>query len=491
MKKIAFNKGMKFPLMLIMFFFWLMLIPAVLQAGSPKYVFLFIGDGMGFPQKMAAAQYVEEKLLMDTFPYQGVTTTSAANRFITGSAAAATAISCGKKTTIGRIAMDAGMKSLKTIAEMARERGMKVGIVSSVSIDHATPAAFYAHVPDRSQYYDIDIALAKSGFDYFAGGGLKDPGNKKGKATHFEGDAMELIRKNGYKTVSSKSEFEKLSPKDGKVIAINSWLQDSAALPYDMDRRKEDISLAEFTEKGIALLNNDNGFFMMVEGGKIDWACHANDAAAAINDTLAFDSAVEKAYAFYKNHPDETVIVVTGDHECGGMSLGFAGTKYESYFESLKHQKMSFTKFDQTVVKKFKARTDTPSFDEIKPHITGSFGLMFTGDTKNNLLLKPHETAQLKAAYSKTMNGKTGKSKDAGAYLLYGEYEPLTVTITHILNQKAGIGWTSYKHTGAPIATSAIGKGAEIFQGAYENTDIALKLMEIMGMGSAPVYVMN
>ena len=505
MRKRPFYAKRSLRVLLSVFLCVLFLVPAWGSAGTgtPKYVFLFIGDGMGFPQKIAAAQYINGKMLMDTFPSQGVTMTSASNRFITGSAAAATAIACGKKTTIGRIAMDAEMKPLKTVAELAKARGMKVGIVTSVSIDHATPAAFYAHVAQRSQYYDIDVALAESGLDYFAGGGLKDPANKKGNAAAFKGNALELIRKNGYKVVETRQAFDALTPADGKVLAINGWLQDDKAMPYDMDRTKEDISLAEFTQKGIALLENPNGFFMMVEAGKIDWACHANDAAAAVKDTLALDKAVEKAYAFYKAHPRETLIVVTGDHECGGMSLGFAGTKYETYFDVLKHQTMSYKNFDLTVMKALrKGEGSAPCFDDVKVDITRAFGLVFparnpnTGEksaaaSDNPLLLAPHEVARLEAAFARTMAGEKEKSSDPEAYLLYGGYNPLTVTITHILNQKAGIAWTSYKHTGVPISTSAIGVGADAYMGAYENTGIALKLMGVMGMKPAPTYAVN
>lgn len=490
MKETSFYLKIKYHTLLIQLLCALLLVPSWATARAPRNIFLFIGDGMGISQKTAATQYIDKKLTMDTFPYQGVTTTSALNRFITGSAAAATAIACGKKTTIGRLSMDAEMKSLMTIAEMAQKQGMKVGIVSSVSIDHATPAAFYAHVPNRSQYYDIDLALARSGFDYFAGGGLKDPGNKKGSSSQFKGDAMEMIRNSGYKIVKSRKEFNALSPEDGKILAINGWLQDSAALPYDMDRTEEDISLAEFTAKGIDLLKNDKGFFMMVEGGKIDWACHANDAVAAIRDILAFDRAVATAYEFYKKYPEDTLIVVTADHECGGMSIGFAGTQYETCFDILKYQKISFKQFDQTTIKSLKDSSSS-SFDLVKSEITENFGLKFSGDTDNMLFLKPHEVARLESAFINTMKGDTRKSKDPEIYLLYGGCEPLTVSITHILNQKAGIAWGSYSHTGVPVATSAVGVGAEAYEGAYDNTDIPLRLMNIMGMEAVPNYMMN
>ncbi|WP_029895730.1 alkaline phosphatase [Desulfohalovibrio reitneri] len=445
----------------------------------PKYVFLFIGDGMASPQRMAATAYTGEELRMDRFPAQGMTTTQAANRFITGSAASATSLASGIKTNINMIGMDPSERRVKTLAEMAKERGMKVGIVSSVSIDHATPAAFYAKVPHRSQYHYVDMQLAGSGFDYFGGGGLKDPTGKR-KGVEPKGDALALARKNGFKVVDNKKDFMALKPGQ-RAIAYNSWLQDSGALPYAMDMRPEDITLPEFTKKGIELLDNDKGFFMMVEGGKIDWACHANDAGAAVSNTIAFDDAVGEAMAFAEKHPGETLIVVTGDHECGGLTLGFAGTKYETDFKVLGGQKVSFTKFDQEVLGPFKK--EGGGFEDIKPLITENFGLKFQGDSKADVMvLTDYERAQLIESFHRSMRGQEEHSADPSTYLLYGGYEPLTVTVTHILNNKAGLGWTSYKHTGVPVPISAMGVGADIFNGYYDNTDAAKKLMAVMGI---------
>jgi alkaline phosphatase len=451
-------------------------------AGQAKYVFMFIGDGMGIPQRTAAAQYAEKELLMDTFPAQGVTSTFAADRFITGSAASATALASGQKTNINMLGMTPDMQSVKTMAELAKEKGMKVGIVSSVSIDHATPAAFYSHVKHRSQYYDVDVALAESGFDYFGGGGLKDPVNKKGNSENFKGDARELIKKAGYKYVTDKQKFLALTPKDGKVLAVNEWLQDGGALPYVMDMTEKDITLPEFTAKGIELLDNPKGFFMMVEGGKIDWACHANDATAALENTLAFDKAIAEAVAFYKKHPEETLIVVTGDHECGGLTLGFAGTKYASNFEILGNQNISFQKFTDEILKGLK-ETGKADLTTIKPLITKHFGLKFEGDAKADpMVLDAHEVAQIKEALGKSLIGDQEGSKNPETYILYGGYDPLAVSLTHILNQKAGLGWTSYKHTGVPVTTSAIGVGSAAFNGSYDNTDVAMKVFKIMGL---------
>lgn len=454
--------------------------------GTAKYVFFFIGDGMGLPQKTAAAAYMGSTLLMDKFPAQGITTTHANDRFITGSAASATALATGIKTNINYIGVDPNYRPVKTLAEMAKEQGKKVGIISSVSIDHATPASFYAHVKTRKMYHEIDVALAKSGFDFFGGGGLKDPSGKKSKSP--QGDALRIAKKNGYKIVSNKEDFMQLSKRDGKVIAWNEWLQDSQAMPYAIDMTERDITLPEFTEKAIELLDNRNGFFLMVEGGKIDWAAHANDAKSTITNNVAFDQSLRKAYNFYKKHPNETLIVVTGDHECGGLTLGFAGTKYSSNFDVLEHQKVSYQKFAAEIIPAFKKKNSGFQFDRLKPVITESFGLKFSGNPEKDLMVvSDYELGQIKEAARKTLTGKVDKNtKD---YLMYGGYDPLTVTLTHILNQKAGLAWTSYKHTGVPVGTSAIGVGAEKFNGFYDNTDVAFKIMEIMGVKAA-VYTM-
>ncbi len=468
-----------------------LLLPSIVTAegktafyhGAPaKYVFFFIGDGMGFPQKSAASQFQGKTLLMDQFPAQGVTTTYAADRFITGSAAAATALAAGQKTNIGMLGMTPEQMAVNSMAELAKEQGKKVGIVTSVSIDHATPAAFYAHVPKRSMYHEIDHALVSSGFDFFGGGGLKDPDGKRMLKKNPDakplGDALTKARENGYTIVTDKESFTALTPADGKIIAWNAWLQDSGALPYAIDMTEKDITLPEFTAKAIEMLDNDKGFFLMVEGGKIDWACHANDGRSAVSNTIAFDQAIAQAVAFAEKHPGETIIVVTGDHECGGMTLGFAGTQYETYYNILNNQKLSFQAFDDEVFKNF-----TGDFEALKPIITEKFGLKFEGDPAQDIMvLAPFQIAQLQTAFERAKAGETEKPANEETLLLYGEYNPLSITLTHILNQKAGLGWTSYSHTGVPVATMAKGVGEEIFNGYYDNTDLALKLFSIMGV---------
>ena len=480
--------------------------------GKPaKYVFFFIGDGLAMPQRASAEVYLQAvhkpgeagmtKLTMSQFPAQGMTSTYSLNAIITDSAASGTALACGYKTESGVISMDpAGKIKYKTMGRMAKDKGMKVGIVSSVSIDHATPATFYANEPTRKNYYNIAKQMCESDFDYFAGGGIKRPDGKK----HDQPNLYDVARKNGFKTAFVRDQFKDLKPGQ-KVMAFNAYLDVDAALPYEMDRSESDASLAEFTELGIRLLDNPNGFFMMVEGGKIDWACHANDAGAAIHDTLAFDRAIASAMKFYEKHPSETLIVVTGDHECGGMTIGFAGTKYASFFDKLRHQKISYQDFEAKLGDWKKANKKDPSFEKVMPLVEKYFGLTVLskdkakdlkakaekGDKEAKLslamALNDREQAILATALSQSLLDQKVRSKDEYTYLLYGGYDPFSMALTTTLNNKAGIAWTSYSHTGVPVPTSAIGLGNQMFNGYYDNVDVFKKMAAIMGLGNQKV----
>lgn len=445
-----------------------------------KYVFFFIGDGMAMPQinsteifkgtLNSANPMYKDKLNFTVFPYQGMQTTHSSNSFITDSAAAGTALASGHKTANDVLGVDPTNKiKYKTMAEMAKEKGMKVGIVSSVSIDHATPAVFYAHEPSRNNFYEIALALGDSGFDYFAGGGLLAPTGKKKDLPN----ALDIAEQKGYKVVNSQSEIMGLSKNDGKVIAIQPGLAAEQAMQYEIDRTNQ-LSLADLTSKGIELLDSPNGFFMMVEGGKIDWACHANDAATTVSDVLAFENAIGEALKFYAKHPDETLIIVTGDHETGGMSIGFSGTKYETFVSKINKQTMSFEELDKKI-KAYRAEVgDTgASLQDWLPILASDFGL---------IELTEYDKQRLADALNQSMIEPKKRIKNEQSYLLYGGYEPFSITVTHILNQKAGIGWTTYAHTGVAVPVFAQGVGGELFQGYYDNTDIAKKIMSIMGL---------
>lgn len=473
-----------------------------MEAKTPKYVFLFIGDGMSYPQIQITSDYITamtqrnrdshakgaEILKAPTdlsfmqFPVAGSAVTYDSSSYCPDSASTATSISTGKKTYSGTINMDE-TKTVKyeTIAEkLKKQLGYKVGIISSVNLNHATPAAFYSHQATRENYYEISKELVSSNFDYFAGGGLKKVNGSDGKQT----SSYELAKKAGYKVAMTQAEAKMLNKYSGKVIVIDENLADSDAMAYENDRTEDMWALADYVDKGIEVLDNSNGFFMMVEGGKIDWACHANDADSTINDTLAFDNAVKEAVEFYNKHPDETLIIVTADHETGGLTLGFSGTNYDTYFDNLANQKISYAKFDSDYVANYKK--NKTSFENVLMDIKTNFGLITSKDAdakkaeNSRLTLSDYEYNKLKTAYDKTMSGSKDLSQEE--YELYGSYEPLTVTITHILNNKSGVSFTSYSHTGLPVPVMAQGAKAENFNGYYDNTDIYNKLASIMNV---------
>ena len=317
-----------------------------------------------------------------------------------------------------------------------------------------------------------------SNFEYFAGGGLLKPtGPDKDKTSLYD-----LAADAGYKVVMTQAEAEAVTSADGKVLIIDEHLADSDAFAYENDRADGNWALSDYVKKGIEVLDNDTGFFLMVEGGKIDWACHANDAGSTIADTIALSDAVDEAVAFAQQHPDETLILVTGDHETGGLTIGYAGTDYDTFLTNLEHQKISYAKFDSDYVAKYKE--NNTSFDEVMKDVTALFGLKTEGAEDDTLVLTAYELDKLKAAYEATMDAGRADADPANQaeYVLYGSYEPLSVTITHILNNKSGVNFASYAHTGLPVAVFAQGSGQDLFEGFYDNTQVYHKLAGLLGV---------
>ncbi len=463
--------------------------------GNAKYVFVFVGDGMSYPQIQSASYFggkdaagiVDvvkkssnpsdspngELLSFMKFPIAGSAQTYDATSFAPDSASTATSIFTGHKTHSSSINVDISKKvKYTTIAEQLRDqKNWKIGVITSVNLNHATPAATYAHQASRKSNYPIGQELVASNFDYFAGGALMEPKDKNGDKESI----YDLAKKAGYTVCFDQKSASALKNGD-KALVVAEKLADADAMSYENDRVSGEWSLRDYVKKGIEVLDNKTGFFMMVEGGKIDWACHANDARSTIADTLALSDAVKEAIDFYNKHPKETLIIVTADHETGGLTIGFAGTDYNLFFDTLQNQKLSYAKFDSDYVSQYKK--NGTSLEDVMVDVEKLFGLKMpnsNGSSKNGgLVLTDYEYNRIKDAYDKTMSGS--KVTEQSEYELYGTYEPLTVTLTHILNNKSGIGFTSYSHTGLPVPVFALGAGQDSFKGYYDNTDIYKKL---------------
>ena len=268
---------------------------------TPKYVFMFIGDGMGNPQVTATQYYlgalenpdstipVPAQLSFTDFENVGLMTTYDASSFCPDSASTATSMASGQKTLSGVINYNIDLtESFKIITEYAKEAGKKVGVISSVSLDHATPAAYYAKSESRGEYYDIALqGVSGTTLDFLGGGSYLTPDGDGTQANLFD-----VAEENGFTVANTLEDIRALNSESGRVLAITPDIADSSSMQYEIDRVRmeaegaDSLSLAEMVQAGISVLDNDEeGFFLMTEGGKIDWSCHANDAMTSIMDT--------------------------------------------------------------------------------------------------------------------------------------------------------------------------------------------------------------
>ena len=216
----------------------------------------------------------------------------------------------------------------------------------------------------------------------------------------------------------------------------------------------------------------------MCEGGKIDWACHANDGGTVISEVIDFSNAVQEAIDFAKNHPEDTLIIVTGDHETGGLSIGYAETDYDTYLTNYENQKISFQKFTDDYVASFVE--NQTSFEYALEIVAELFGLKMQGEASEHLVLTDYEVQQLKEAYEVSLKEMGEDQYTQVQESLYGTYDPFTTMITKILNHKSGVNFSSDAHTGLPVAVFAEGAGAESFDGYYDNTQIFYKIAELV-----------
>ncbi|MDR2694111.1 MAG: alkaline phosphatase [Chitinispirillales bacterium] len=309
---------------------------------TAKYVFLFIGDGMGLSHVAAAEAFLSAasdrvgnaELSFTRFAAGGLVSTFSADSYITCSAASGTAFATGYKTNNGMVCVGPQGQKYKSIAYILKDAGYRIGIATNVSIDHATPAVFYAVEENRDNFYAIARQLAPSGFDFFAGSGFLRPRGEDGKGE----SVFAQLEKEGYAVARTPAELKKI-PASKKLILLQEESRNCSALVPAANRTgKDGWTLADFTRAGTVRLDVDNkGFFFMVEGGQIDWAGHANDAAGVICEVIDLAGSVEIAVEFYRKHPDETLLVVTADHATGGLSLGNAGIPYELKPELLKN----------------------------------------------------------------------------------------------------------------------------------------------------------
>ena len=445
----------------------------LLAAAQAKYVFMFIGDGMGPHQVLTTEMYLAEldgrigrkPMLMSTFPYTGQVATFSTSNGITDSAASGTCLATGKKTKNGMIGQTPDSVAVMSVASRLKEEGWGVGIMTSVTIDHATPSAHYAHTPSRNNYYTIGTQLAESGFDFFGGSGFYHPQDKKNPAAPNLYDLCEekgYVLAGGYADAQSKIGAKKMLVVP--AVRLEDRSRHAGALPYAIDRQEGELSLPELVDIAIKQLSTHDRFFMMAEGGKIDYASHANDGGTVLHEVMDFDMAIKVAYDFYMQHPDETLIVVTADHETGGMALG--NSDYVLNLKVLAEQKCSSDLLSDQLSDLYKKAGKDLSWEQVKTVISQNTGLYAAVE------MTEQEDKDLQEAFAQMMQN-SGVEKT-----LYKDLNALAAKSLAILNKKARIGWTSKGHTASAVPVFAIGVGAERFTGWHDNTEIAPLIYE-------------
>lgn len=428
---------------------------ATAPATSPsKNLIVLIGDGMG-PAEVTAARYYAKKFLnkdrleLDGGYYVGKATTySQASPYttesgtITDSAAAATAFSTGNKTYNNAISVSNGdvAKPYASVIEAAMKQGKATGLVSTDNITGATPAVWASHVRQRSNQNAIASQYLNSGVDVIFGGGKVNFTTKEDKGKRTDKNIIPDFEAKGYQTAFDKKGLDAIPATAGKALGLFA----DAEIPYVLDRTDTVPSLPQLSQKALDILSqNKNGFVLLVEQGRIDHAGHANDLPANIQEMLELD-ATFKTLVDWAKKDGNTSVVVSADHETGGLSLA-RDNVYELNVDLFNKQKHSYEYID-AILKK------AQTADDIRKIVADNIGFTDLSDEEVQLIL----------------NG------DGSSYGRGGGYNA-------VVSKRLAVGWTGHGHTGVDVGVWAYGPIAALVKGDVDNTDIAKSGAKVIG----------
>lgn len=440
---------------------------------APKYIFYYIGDGMGMGPVNAAQTYLrqtkapeaygsQQLLTMHTFPVVSWCQTYSYSSPVTDSAAAGTALATGHKTNNGMLGMGPDTTAVTSIAAQLFEKGYGVGIVTSVAPDDATPGAFYAHVPTRKDLYDIGCQMAECGYQFVAGAGLRGL-EKDGQPT----DLPEKFAQNNVQIVYGPDQIADIS--SDRVLLLNPEGSHNWNVGYTIDSIAGVLTLPQITQTCLAQLErtSPDRFFMMVEGGNIDHALHANDGGAAVKEILNFNEALRYAVDFYNQHPSETLIIVTADHDTGGMAVAH-NAKNIKYIDCQKVSKEEFSDYCKALLRSRRVYT----WDDMREYLSENLGLFTV------IPVSSENEQQLKEMFDQTFEMRNSADQQT----LYANFNAFAVEVFSLFNKAAGFAFTTTSHTGNPVPVYAIGCGADMFKGLNNNIEIPQKLRQLTGV---------
>jgi len=446
---------------------------AIQSFGQAKYVFLFIGDGTGanmvnyteFYKGAMEGKVGISPLIFSTFPVCNVATTFQYQGKVTDSAASGTAIACGKKTSNGALGVGPEGERYTSIAETAAKNGKKVGIMSNVEINHATPGAFFGHQKSRGNADQLIADMLADNFDFYGGCGIM-------KSNNYKTDVFEDCKNAGYTVCRNNDDFKAGYQNASKILFIPDK---EHAVKDAIDRQNmkpgESICISDFVSSAIQFFMKDNckqGFFIMCEGGIIDHLNHGNDAAGAVREVIDLDEAVRIAYEFYLRHPKETAIIVTADHDTGGPGVEVN----PETIVNLQYQKHSIGKMTALLKEKMKEKGKEPlSWDEVSSFLSEEMGMW------SKFKVSENDEKYLKEIYEKTIaKNETGNVTDEYGYNHNAE---IVAKAAQMVARNCGFKYTTGGHTAAYVPVFYIGPKPEIFSVKMDNSFFYNKIAEI------------
>ncbi len=440
------------------------------SAQAPKYVFYIIGDGMGINHVLLTQTYNAavkgenglDKLSFTEFPYQGYISTYAENSLVTDSAAAGTALATGHKTNVHKIGTDAEGRDLESITKKAAAAGYGTAIISTEGINHATPAAFYACAQERGMYNEIFGQLLDDGAVDFAAGGAILCSDTNGR-TPSVNEQIGLARSKGWTVITGEDIKTAETPKSKTLLVSHPGQYE---MTYAIDN--DGIDLTDLTEAAIRNMEKYHGdaFFMMIEAGSIDHLAHSNDAKGLIHEINEMDETVKAVLDFYSRHPEETLVIVTADHETGGLGIGVGG--YDFHPARLECQKISKNALSENL--NALRGMKQPTWEKAKEIISEGTGLY-----KDISVSKEDEQA-MEAVFRKTfLEGDSSKDTD-----LYYQNEILAKAAVDCVNKAGGVHFAHSSHTGAQVPLYVTGCGAGEIAKCRDNTDITRTLARLI-----------